>query len=126
MLPLNNPFWSLDQNDLFKGNIWNDSFWNEFGRNLDMGPKVINIISLCLFQDEDDYSSASLGNTKLASFTAPQSVLNDLAKNGSGVDPFAEHKRPTIADRQNEYQKRVRNLLISPARVDPFADGECF
>jgi len=36
---------------------------------------------------------------------------------------MAEHKRPTIADRQNEYQKRIRNLLISPARVDPFADG---
>lgn len=75
-------------------------------------------------QDEDDYSAASLGTSKLSSFTAPQAVLNDLAKNGSNVDPFADHKRPTIADRQNEYQQRMRNLLISPARTDPFADGK--
>ena len=38
MLTLNNPFWSKDQNDLFKGSIWNDFFQNEFGRNLDMVP----------------------------------------------------------------------------------------
>lgn len=50
--------------------------------------------------------------------------MNEIAKDGKNVDPFAEHKRPTIADRQNDYQKRMRNLLISPARVDPFADGK--
>ena len=58
------------------------------------------------------------------SFTAPKSVFNDIAQEGLNVDPMAEHKRPTIADRQNEYQKRIRNLLISPARGDPFADGK--
>ena len=40
MLTLNNPFWSKDQNDLFKVIIWNDFFRNEFGRNLDMVPKL--------------------------------------------------------------------------------------
>ena len=38
MLTLNKPFWSKDQNDLFKAIIWNDFFRNEFGRNLDMVP----------------------------------------------------------------------------------------
>lgn len=58
-----------------------------------------------------------------ASFTAPKSVMNEIAKEGRNVDPMAEHKIPTIADRQNEYQARMRKLLISPARADPFADG---
>jgi len=75
-------------------------------------------------EDEDDYTAnGQLGSSKLSQITAPQSIFNDIAKNGHNVDPFAEHKRPTIADRQNEYQQRMRNLLISPARVDPFADG---
>ncbi|XP_047135870.1 splicing factor 3B subunit 1 isoform X1 [Hydra vulgaris] len=74
-------------------------------------------------EDEDDYSSAPLGTSKLSSFTAPQAVLKDLAKNGADVDPFAATRKPTIAERQNEYQQRMRNLMISPARVDPFADG---
>ena len=30
---------SKDQNDLFKGSIWNDFFRNKFGRNLDMVPE---------------------------------------------------------------------------------------
>lgn len=79
---------------------------------------------LILLQDEDDYSSAPLGSSKLASFTAPQAIFNDIAKKGQDLDPFADHKRQTIADRQNEYQQRMRKLLISPARVDPFADGK--
>lgn len=34
-----------------------------------------------------------------------------------------EIRRPTIADREDEYRSRRRLLMISPARVDPFADG---
>ena len=32
---------SLDQNGLIKVSIWNDFFWSEFGRNLDMDPYII-------------------------------------------------------------------------------------
>lgn len=49
--------------------------------------------------------------------------MNEIANEGRNVDPMAEHKMPTIADRQNDYQARMRKLLISPARADPFADG---
>jgi splicing factor 3B subunit 1 len=39
---------------------------------------------------------------------------------------LAEHRRPTIADRENEYQKKRRMVqgAISPERVDYFADGK--
>lgn len=38
-------------------------------------------------------------------------------------DPFADRRRPTIADREDEYRQKRRRFVISPERVDPFADG---
>lgn len=38
-------------------------------------------------------------------------------------DPFAESRRPTIAEKEDEYRQRRRHLVISPERADPFADG---
>lgn len=38
-------------------------------------------------------------------------------------DPFAERRRPTIAEKEDEYRQRRRRFVISPERVDPFADG---
>lgn len=43
---------------------------------------------------------------------------------GEDFDPFAEHRRPTIADREDEYRAKRRKLIISPERVDPFAEGK--
>lgn len=40
-------------------------------------------------------------------------------------DPLADRRRPTIADREDEYRQKRRRMIISPERVDPFADGEC-
>jgi hypothetical protein len=39
---------------------------------------------------------------------------------------LAEHRRPTIADRENEYQQKQRMVqgAISSERVDYFADGK--
>jgi len=42
------------------------------------------------------------------------------------VDPFAQHKQPTIAEREDEYRARRRMMVISPPRHDPFADGRCY
>lgn len=39
------------------------------------------------------------------------------------ADPFADRRRPTIADREDEYRQKRRRLVISPERADPFADG---
>lgn len=38
-------------------------------------------------------------------------------------DPFAEHRRPTVGEKEDEYRQKRRRLVISPERVDPFADG---
>lgn len=38
-------------------------------------------------------------------------------------DPFADHRRPTIGEKEDEYRQKRRRLVISPERVDPFADG---
>ena len=39
---------------------------------------------------------------------------------------MAQYKRPTIADRNNEYRAKRMAMMISPARQDPFAGGGCF
>lgn len=38
-------------------------------------------------------------------------------------DPMAKYKRPTIADREDPYRARRNLQVISPERLDPFADG---
>lgn len=41
-------------------------------------------------------------------------------------DPFADRRRPTIAEKEDEYRQKRRRLVISPERADPFADGLYF
>ncbi|CAG0888335.1 unnamed protein product, partial [Cyprideis torosa] len=72
--------------------------------------------------DDDDFDSAQQAGPKRTSYTAPQEFINELAKD-DGYDPFAAHKRPTIADREDEYRQRRMRQQISPERFDPFADG---
>jgi len=38
-------------------------------------------------------------------------------------DPFAERRRPTVAEKEDEYRQKRRMMIISPERVDPFAEG---
>jgi len=38
-------------------------------------------------------------------------------------DPMAEHRVPKIVDRENQYKKHRLDMIISPDRYDPFADG---
>jgi len=73
-------------------------------------------------EEEDDGVAPDRGRQR-ASYTAPLAILNDVAKSTDDYDPFAEHKRPTVASRESEYQARRRAQQISPARVDFFADG---
>lgn len=41
-------------------------------------------------------------------------------------DPFADRRRPTVAEKEDEYRQKRRRLVISPERADPFADGLYF
>jgi len=94
-----------------------------------------------------------VGPTRGKNYSAPLSLLNDIPQvviiiiqEGSfnyykqvvgfkitfdnfqadkDHDPFAEHKRQTIQERQadNEYLRRAQKRVISPERFDPFLDG---
>ncbi|KAJ1642914.1 U2 snRNP component prp10, partial [Dispira simplex] len=65
---------------------------------------------------------------KLASYTAPQEFLDEIAAEGAidAPDPFeAYHTRErVIAKREDDYHARGRQRVLSPERVDPFrAEG---
>ncbi|CAB4022454.1 splicing factor 3B subunit 1 isoform X1, partial [Paramuricea clavata] len=73
-------------------------------------------------EDEDDYSASALGQPKRATYTAPVALLNDIPQ-GEQFNAFAEHKQPTIAEREDDYRARRRKMIISPERNDPFAEA---
>ncbi|CAL1284841.1 unnamed protein product [Larinioides sclopetarius] len=72
--------------------------------------------------DDDDYETTTLMNNKKASFTAPTAFLQEL-RGDKDYDPFGDRKIPRIADREDEYRAQRRKFMISPERLDPFADG---
>lgn len=52
------------------------------------------------------------------------SLLNESFPTFLQYDPFAEHRPQKIAEREDEYKQRRRQMIISPERLDPFADGK--
>ncbi|KAL3090250.1 hypothetical protein niasHS_006702 [Heterodera schachtii] len=48
--------------------------------------------------------------------------IDEAAKTVDDEDPFAETRRPKIAERQSQYQSRARKRAISPERHDMFVD----
>uniref|UniRef100_G1DGG0 Splicing factor 3B subunit 1 n=2 Tax=Capra hircus TaxID=9925 RepID=G1DGG0_CAPHI len=85
---------------------------------------VTSIAATELEDDADDYSSStSLLGQKKPGYHAPVALLNDIPQSTEQYDPFAEHRPPGIADRSDEYKKHRRAMIISPERLDPFADG---
>ncbi|CAG8762146.1 16643_t:CDS:10 [Dentiscutata erythropus] len=62
---------------------------------------------------------------RLATYTAPSDIYEDLVGSDDEVDPFKERQGSRrIIDRQSEYHLRRLNRAISPDRNDPFAEGE--
>lgn len=47
----------------------------------------------------------------------------NLLQSDKDYDPFADRRRPTIAEKEDEYRQRKRRMIISPERIDPFAEG---
>lgn len=103
--------------------------------------------------DEEEDDGLPIGrNTRHMGYTAPAALLNDvvqvlllgslhlkmhrmmhgvndscfvpLLQSEKDYDPFADRRRPTIAEKEDEYRQKRRRLVISPERVDPFADGK--
>ncbi|XP_053295999.1 splicing factor 3B subunit 1 isoform X1 [Pleuronectes platessa] len=72
--------------------------------------------------DEEDTSTSLLGQKK-PGYHAPVAILNAIPQSDEQYDPFAEHRPQKIAEREDEYKARRRQMIISPERLDPFADG---
>ncbi|KAK0160508.1 hypothetical protein PV328_007912 [Microctonus aethiopoides] len=72
--------------------------------------------------EDEDYEPSAFTTNKRPGFTAPAALLNDVAQSEKEYDPFADRRRPTIADREDEYRQKRRRMIISPERVDPFAE----
>ncbi|KAK5609960.1 Splicing factor 3B subunit 1 [Crenichthys baileyi] len=73
--------------------------------------------------DDEDETSTSLLGQKKPGYHAPVAILNSIPQSDEQYDPFAEHRPQKIADREDEYKARRRQMIISPERLDPFADG---
>ncbi|KAK4013969.1 hypothetical protein OUZ56_026517 [Daphnia magna] len=79
---------------------------------------VTSIATTDEVEGEDYDGAVAIGGRQ--TFTAPAAILNNVA--GEDFDPFAEHRRSTIADREDEYRAMRWKLIISPERVDSFAE----
>ena len=80
--------------------------------------------SLAVTEDADEDETPVLGQ-KRSNFSAPQAILRETQREAEkdDVDPFAAHQRPKIIDREDEYRAKRLQQVISPARIDPFANG---
>ncbi|KAM9804690.1 LOW QUALITY PROTEIN: splicing factor 3B subunit 1 [Neosynchiropus ocellatus] len=72
--------------------------------------------------DEEDAATSLLGQKK-PGYHAPVAIINAIPQSDDTYDPFAEHRPQKIADREDEYKARRMQMIISPERLDPFADG---
>eukprot|EP00730_Choanoeca_flexa_P013720 TRINITY_DN5630_c0_g1_i1.p1 TRINITY_DN5630_c0_g1~~TRINITY_DN5630_c0_g1_i1.p1 ORF type:complete len:1239 (+),score=416.89 TRINITY_DN5630_c0_g1_i1:132-3848(+) len=74
--------------------------------------------------DDDTLGMTTDVSISSRQYTGSQALVDEVRKTGPEEDPFSQYKRPTIADRESDYQKQRRNRLISPERVDPFAEDD--
>ena len=79
--------------------------------------------SLAVDDQEEDEEPVLGGGGRRQQITAPLSLLNEASSKDNDFDPFEAHKRPKIVDRENEYTRRRRDQILSPSRIDPFANG---
>ncbi|KAL2340581.1 hypothetical protein Fmac_008521 [Flemingia macrophylla] len=77
--------------------------------------------------NEDDENLDAIDNEvarKLASYTAPKSLLKDMPSAPESDADVGFRKPQRIIDREDDYRRRRLNQIISPERHDPFAAGE--
>ncbi|XP_015893476.3 uncharacterized protein LOC107427607 [Ziziphus jujuba] len=61
---------------------------------------------------------------KMASYTAPKSLLKDAPRGGDADEDVGFNRPKKIIDREDEYRRRRLQRVFSPERIDPFAMGE--
>jgi len=62
--------------------------------------------------DDDEEDDPMAGQApKRATYTAPLALINDAQLGSDDYDPFAEHKRPKIVDREDEYRQAPDKII---------------
>ncbi|KAM9802014.1 splicing factor 3B subunit 1 isoform 3-T5 [Syngnathus typhle] len=74
-------------------------------------------------EDDEEETATSLLGQKKQGYHAPVAILNAIPQSDEQYDPFAEHRPQKIAEREDEYKARRMQMIISPERLDPFADA---
>lgn len=98
-----------------------------FDRDLYGGNDRDSYLTSIAPNDEEDPNldtTGSLVAQRLASYTAPRSILNDVARAHNEDDDGGFKPRQSIAEREGDYRNRRLNRVLSPDRVDAFAMGE--
>lgn len=95
-------------------------------------------------EDEDDDEPIRPADKRTTGFGAPMAFINDIARVSSTLlrncatknlsiffsqsepdyDPFESRRPKTVGEKEDEYRQKRRKQVLSPARVDPFADGK--
>jgi len=99
----------------------------EFDSDLYTKDKLGDYVNeIAVDDDEADHDEREQNLAKkLASYTAPRSILDHIPSADAGVDEDAGFLKPSrITDREDDYRKRRLNRLISPARNDAMAMGD--
>lgn len=97
-------------------------------------------------EDEDDDEPIRPSDKRTTGFGAPMAFINDIARvsrkqvpafnflitqfafllqSEPDYDPFESRRPKTVGEKEDEYRQKRRKQVLSPARVDPFADGKC-
>jgi splicing factor 3B subunit 1 len=94
-------------------------------------------------EDEDDDEPLRPADKRTTGFGAPVAFINDIARVSRKIcgktrenftvflqqsepdyDPFENRRPKTVGEKEDEYRQKRRKQVLSPARVDPFADGK--
>eukprot|EP01120_Amphizonella_sp_Union-15-10_P014161 TRINITY_DN6783_c0_g1_i1.p1 TRINITY_DN6783_c0_g1~~TRINITY_DN6783_c0_g1_i1.p1 ORF type:complete len:369 (-),score=104.23 TRINITY_DN6783_c0_g1_i1:27-1133(-) len=81
------------------------------------------LASIPATEEEEKEEEEKEVRRKLPTYTGPEK-FKLIGDEDEQEDPFKQYKRPTIADRESEYQARARSRrTLSPERVDGFGKG---
>eukprot|EP00049_Salpingoeca_infusionum_P023676 m.13363 g.13363 ORF g.13363 m.13363 type:complete len:1252 (+) comp5937_c0_seq1:470-4225(+) len=86
----------------------------------DLYGKQAFVDSIAAGQAEEDVDEP----VKKRAFTGQQSLIDEVRNQGDEEDPFADYRRKTITEREDDYHRRRLNRMLSPERADPFAEDD--
>lgn len=96
--------------------------------------------------DDEDEPFRPPEKQRTTGFGAPLALINDVSRvsctsiavklsiltfnpfitqNEPDYDPFEARRVKTVGEKEDEYRQKRRNQILSPDRIDPFADGKC-